>query len=355
MAYSFSKTLRWHSSYIRYGLVIGALSGLVYALIEGFFGGPFYTDIALLARGITVGMSIGGSIGLFEVITYYWQRKTAMWILLLVKSVAYVVISNFWLLTINGIDMYISGTFDYYNEYLANSYLINLTFSIVVVSIMVTVIQISKLHRRNELANFILGRYHKPTRENIAFLFIDLIGSTTLAESMGDYKYASFLKDYYADISEPIFECGGDVYQYVGDEIIIYWQTSTQENNQRSIQCHELISEKIIEQQEYYNNKYGVIPKFRASLHAGNVITTWVGEMKRELLFIGDVLNTCSRIQEICKQVGKEFLISGQMLDILPLTGEYQYPYVDKLILRGKQKEILLFSVEPSSVKLSKK
>lgn len=345
MGPTLKNSLRWHSSYIRYGLVIGSIVGTLYALIEGFFNGPFYIDVRLLSRGMVIGMLIGGSIGLFEVVTYYWQRKTPMWLLLIVKSGSYVILANIWLLTINAVDLYLRGILHAFDEYLYSSFVIDLIFSIAVVSLMVTALQISKLHRRNELINFIIGKYHKPTRESIIFLFVDLKGSTTLAETMGDVKYANFLKDYFTDISEPIFESGGDVYQYAGDEIIIYWKTSNKKKNQRSIFCQELICKKIKEREAYYTNNYDVKPTFRASLHTGNVITTWVGEMKRELLFIGDVLNTCSRIQEVCKQLGKDFLISGQALDILPLSDEYYYPYEDEFVPRGKQKEIVIFSV----------
>ena len=75
-------------------------------------------------------------------------------------------------------------------------------------------------------------------------------------------------------------------------------------------------------------------------------MVTWVGELKQEILFIGDVLNTCARMQEICKRLDKNFLISGQALDVLPMTGEYLYPFEEKLTPRGKQKEILVFSVQ---------
>jgi adenylate cyclase len=351
MSQTLHNTLRWHSYFIWNGLTMGAVAGTIYALVEGYVDGPPFTfDFIALSRGLMIGSFIGSSIGFFEVVSYYAQRKLAVWLLILFKTAFYVLIINIWLIAINAFYIYINGTIYAFGEYLENSYLPNLLFSFVVAIFMVTAIQVSKLHRKNELFYFLFGKYHKPGRENIMILFADLKGSTTLAESMGDVKYANFLKDYYADISEPIFECKGGVYQYVGDEIVIYWQTGTPEKNQRSVLCQELIRSKITERESYYQKNYGSVPQFRASLHSGSVVMTWVGEMKRELLFIGDVLNTCSRMQEICKRIGKDFLISGQALDVLPMTGEYLYPFEEKLIPRGKQKEILVFSVEQGEV-----
>jgi len=329
-------------------MMLGSIAGLIYAATEGIIdkvGPPLF--FLILLRGFLVGFTIGSSIGLFEAATYYWQRKFPVWKLVVLKSVIFVFIINLWLLSINAISMYFEGNLVHFPEYLATSYLVNFSYSLAAMLVFVTTLQIGKLHRRNELFNYILGKYHKPKLENIVLLFIDLKGSTSLAESIGELSYASFIKYYYDDLSESIFENGGDVYQYVGDEIIIYWKVGSPEKNERAIRCHEMIKYRISLRDSYYLEHFGKAPAFRASIHTGQVAMTWVGEVKREVLFIGDVLNTCSRMQEICKRLGKDFLISGQVLDILPLTEQYHYPFEEKLTPRGKQNEILVFSVEP--------
>ena len=327
----------------------GTLLGVFYSIIEAVIDSvQFPTVLAVILRGLLIGFTIGTSIGIFEAITYYWQRRFAVWQLVLIKSLAFLILINFWLLSINAISMFLEGTTDFFNEYIATSYSVNLVYSLIAILIYVTFVQINKLHRQGELLNYIRGRYHHPKRENIVLLSIDLKGSTSLTELIGDLRYAAFLKDYYSDISECIFETGGDVYQYVGDEIIIFWKADPviKEKNERAIRCHELAKNKIKERTTFYIEEYGNVPSFRATLHSGNVAITWVGERKREVLFIGDVLNTSSRMQEICKRLEKDFLISGQALDVLPLAEKYLYPFEEKLTPRGKQKEILVFSVE---------
>jgi adenylate cyclase len=232
MGQTFRNTLRWHSNFVWNGLTIGAVTGTIYAIVEIILDPPFVTeDLIALIRGLMIGIFIGASIGIFEVASYYMQRKLAAWRLILFKTIFYVLIINIWLIAINALDIYLKGNFYAFGEYLNNSYLPNLLFSFAAAMLIATAIQLSKLHRKNELFNYLFGKYHKPRRENILILFVDLIGSTTLAESMGDLKYANFLKDYYADISEPIFETKGGVYQYVGDEIVIYWKTRSSQQN----------------------------------------------------------------------------------------------------------------------------
>lgn len=340
-------TFRLHSYYLKNGFILGAVAGILYAFVEGLADEITFPEIlAPIFRGFIIGAFIGVSIGLFEILFYNQQRKLPLWVVILIRGIVFMIIINVVLIFINGILLTLSGAPESFSMYLSGGYTINLIYSLIVTAIIVSIIQINKLHRRNELFHFIFGKYHSPKEENLIFLFIDLKGSTSLAESLGNLKYGNYLKDYYSDISEPIFEYGGDVYQYVGDEIIIFWKTGTKEQNLMSVNCHNMIKKKIELRADYYEKNYNHIPDFRSSLHTGKVVATWVGEVKREILFIGDVLNTGARMLEICKKVEKDFLISGQALDILPMTDEYFFPFEEKLIPRGKQKEILVFSVE---------
>ncbi len=93
-------------------------------------------------------------------------------------------------------------------------------------------------------------------------------------------------------------------------------------------------------------DRYGVYPEFKAGVHGGKVIVTWIGELKKEIVYIGDVLNTTSRIQEYCKSLGKDFLISEELLKKVNQLGEIKASYVENTILRGKESKIILHSLE---------
>jgi adenylate cyclase len=54
-------------------------------------------------------------------------------------------------------------------------------------------------------------------------MFVDLLSSTTIAEALGNEKYHNLLHDFYADITNPIIYNKGEIYQYVGDEVIVSW------------------------------------------------------------------------------------------------------------------------------------
>ena len=79
--------------------------------------------------------------------------------------------------------------------------------------------------------DFLLGKYFKPRREERIFMFLDLRSSTTIAERLGEEKYFSFIKDVFKDATPSILDSRGEIYQYVGDEIVISWKMENGQKN----------------------------------------------------------------------------------------------------------------------------
>jgi len=64
--------------------------------------------------------------------------------------------------------------------------------------------ELTRLVGSRVLFNVILGRYRRPTREERVLLFLDLAGSTSLAESMGELRMYDLLTRFFFDIDDPI-------------------------------------------------------------------------------------------------------------------------------------------------------
>ena len=92
-----------------------------------------------------------------------------------------------------------------------------------------------------------------------------------------------------------------------------------------------------------YLARYGAFPEFRAGVHCGPCVVTWVGELKREIVYIGDVLNTTARIQELCKRYEIDFLVSEALLSRLSEEILTELEFVDEIVPRGKVGSIKIF------------
>ncbi|NJB35648.1 adenylate/guanylate cyclase domain-containing protein [Croceivirga sp. JEA036] len=196
------------------------------------------------------------------------------------------------------------------------------------------------------LYNFFTGKYHKPITEERIFMFVDMKASTTIAEQLGHVRYFTFLQRYYNDMADAIIAHWGEVYQYIGDEVVISWPINKGIRNTDCIACFYSLQRAIQRQAPKYNEQFGVVPQFKAGMHMGKVTTGELGALKKELVFTGDVLNTAARIQSLCNEMKTELLISDQLKQALQPNQKYKFNAKGTIALRGKEETIALYAVE---------
>jgi adenylate cyclase len=204
---------------------------------------------------------------------------------------------------------------------------------------------VSNIIGKNILGNLFIGKYSKPSEEDRIFMFLDLTSSTTIAEKIGHLRYLSLLNDFFRDIVEPIDQTRGEIYKYVGDEVIITWKAREGLRNQNSVACFHLIQNMIREKSPVYLKKYGLVPAFKAGLHGGVSVIGEIGFSRREIAFVGDVLNTTSRIMNECTRFNRPMLISEDLVLRFKNPDRFRFEEVGTVVLRGKEKEMKLFCV----------
>jgi len=106
-----------------------------------------------------------------------------------------------------------------------------------------------------------------------------------------------------------------------------------------------MFQESLLRNSENYLKNFGVKPEFKAGLHFGKVISAQIGDLKREIVYNGDVLNTTSRIQNECNKYQRNCLVSGTLMNRLKGINGFQWERIDAVTLRGKETELELFSV----------
>jgi class 3 adenylate cyclase len=192
--------------------------------------------------------------------------------------------------------------------------------------------------------NVILGRYRHPIREQRVLLFLDLVGSTTLAEQLGELRVQELLTRFFFDIDTAIVAHGGEVHAYVGDEVIVTWPIEAT-SARRPIDCVFAIEDRIAELAAYYISEFGLVPNFRAGLHAGPVVISECGESRPQVAYFGDTMNVTARLQERCKEAGRNLLVSGDLLRLLDPGKDFAIEPLGPTQLRGRKAEVEVFAV----------
>ncbi len=254
---------------------------------------------------------------------------------------------------ISRIVAYIIGTLEFsqifptFIDRLTNKTVWTFLLYIVTISALFSLIrQISNMVGKRVLINLMLGKYHHPKDEDRIFMFLDMRDSTTHAEQLGHTLFCRLIQDCFHDMTESAIKNKVEIYQYVGDEAILTWTINDGIKNENCINIFIDFKEALVKRADYYLQKYNLMPEFKAGINSGTVTAAEIGDIKRDVAYLSDVLNTASRIQEQCNEYGKDLLISSFVKDILPKDTNHNYEPLGFISLKGKQEKVEIFSVE---------
>lgn len=302
------------------------------------------------ARGGTSGAFIGAVIALILVTIelFYVQTHAGRWIrqmsfvrMLAAKSVVYFAVFTLVLTSSDLILREDTGMLVRPDREFAT----NLAFSAAFAIMINLTMQLNRLLGRGVLSNFILGRYHKPHEEERVFLFLDLVGSTSMAERLGGPRFMELLNQLFHDIANPIIEHHGDIHKYVGDEVIITWPKEKGLSDANCVLCVFAIMQRIASHSAEYQKAFGLKPQFRAGLHMGMVVTGELGDLKQEIAFLGDTMNTTARLIDACRQHDRNCIASADLVNRLTLPRSVNTEPLGSIQLRGRSAALDLFAL----------
>ena len=210
---------------------------------------------------------------------------------------------------------------------------------------MVVLRQINLMLGDGNLTKMMRGKFYTPREEQRIFMFLDLQSSTQLAEKLGHIEYSRLIQDCFNDLGV-VAEYDAEIYQYVGDEVILTWNLKDGLKNGNCLRTFFAFKKQFSDRKKYYEEKYGTVPFFKAGLNAGIVTVTEVGKYKKEIAYHGDTINTAARIQGKCNELGQEILISGYLKKELDTTA-YDFEPKGSMTLRGKEDEVTIYAVTP--------
>ena len=217
----------------------------------------------------------------------------------------------------------------------------SLAFSIGLVVIVSIAVELRRLIGPGVFGAVLMGRYRHPRAERRVFLLIDIVGSTALAERLGPERFMAFLDRWIHALTEPMLASGGGIYRYVGDEAILTWDW-TGDAVARALGFAVAATDAIAADAARWTRDFGSVPRMRIALHAGPVIAGEIGDLKREIAFLGDTLNTAARIAEEARRHEVLVLASAETLAEARLPARLARRDLGPVALRGKAEPVAL-------------
>ncbi|HEY3251061.1 MAG TPA: adenylate/guanylate cyclase domain-containing protein [Ignavibacteria bacterium] len=332
-------------------------------VIYRYFGVYDYTEYFIKIKSVNLGLMFAEAnivavfyAFLISLVDYAFDiekfKRASFRNIILIKSIAYSLIIFFAIVSIfvtHGIlTNQTEGRIMYSLNYTFSSqYPIALFIYGVSMSLLLNFIkQVNKKFGPGILWKLFSGKYHRPRQEERIFMFLDLRSSTTIAEKLAHIRYSEFIQDCFYDITSIIARYKAEIYQYVGDEIILTWEMNKGMENENCFHFYFAFKQLLCKRKDFYLKKFGIIPEFKAGMNCGFVTVAEVGEIKKEIAYHGDVLNTAARIQDQCNKYNKDILMSNKMHRLMPRFEGFRGELIGEVLLKGKNIPTGLYSLE---------
>ncbi len=100
--------------------------------------------------------------------------------------------------------------------------------------------------------------------------------------------------------------------------------------------CAFLVRDFIASNAKRYRERYGIVPGFRAALHYGEIVAGEIGDVRREIAYVGDTLNVAARLLEAAKTLHRDVLVSSELLERATLPPDLKVEFLPTLTVRGR-------------------
>jgi class 3 adenylate cyclase len=152
------------------------------------------------------------------------------------------------------------------------------------------------------LFHLTVGTYHRPVVQKKILLFLDINNSTGLSERLGPVQTKSLVGKFFFNISKPITDHGGEIYQYKGDGLTALWDWQEAVRENKILWAIDAV--------------FATIGRERGP--GGKIVVSAQGDTKRAIGVYGSTINIAARMEEAAKVHNVACAISGDVTAALP-------------------------------------
>jgi adenylate cyclase len=189
----------------------------------------------------------------------------------------------------------------------------------------------------------------KADEDELAILFTDIRGFTSLSEQMSPQELMNFLNSYFLRMNDPIHQNNGFIDKFIGDAVMALFDRpkgTNQDKAQDALRAALGLRQSIsLYNQHRANCNYPPV-NIGIGIHFGPVIIGTVGSNDRmDTTVIGDSVNVAYRLEALAPIYGADIVVSAQTLDIANAKGTFSYRILDWVKVKGRQGPIEVYEI----------
>lgn len=160
-------------------------------------------------------------------------------------------------------------------------------------------------------------------RQDIAVMFVDVVGFTSLSERLGAEGTIALLRELHGRLEQTVFEHGGTLDKFLGDGVMATFGTPHPGERDAAQALEAALA--VVQLAEDWNQVRASMKQDPVTLsvgvHFGEVVLGDVGSAWRlEYAVIGDTVNVASRLEELSRALGASVVVSRELLDAAGFT-----------------------------------
>jgi adenylate cyclase len=178
--------------------------------------------------------------------------------------------------------------------------------------------------------------------KNATILFTDIIGFTRLSEKMSPREVNQLLNQYFARMTDIIFEHEGTLDKYLGDGVMAVFGAPMEKRDdaERAIHAALRMRHEVeqLKQEEILNSEFNI----RIGINTGTVVAGNIGSPKRlEYTVIGDPVNIASRLETNAEP--NQILIGPDTYELV--KEKFEVREVGLQTLKGRDAQVMAYEV----------
>ena len=181
-------------------------------------------------------------------------------------------------------------------------------------------------------------------RKPVTALFADVVGSTTLAESIDPEDWTQMMNEAFDVMSKAVFHYEGTIAQLQGDAMLAFFgaPVAHEDDPDRAIRAALEMVAGIEEFSRQLKVSNGIDFRIRAGINTGPVVVGNVGtDLRYEYTALGDAVNIAARVQTAAEP--GTVLVSANTQRFV--TDAFDFDDLGEVPLKGKTEAVQLYRV----------
>jgi adenylate cyclase len=187
-------------------------------------------------------------------------------------------------------------------------------------------------------------------RRTVTVLFSDIRNFSTISEQLTPEETAIFLRNYFTEVTDAVFQHGGMVDKYMGDATMALFNAPLDQPNhaRKAVQTALDIQARVAILSRQFQADHGRELTCGIGIHTGEAIVGTMGSKQRfEYTAIGETINLGSRLENLTKEFHANIIFSEATYHLI--KEHFPAQHLGLASIKGKDAPIDIYTVDRSS------